>query len=310
MKYNPWLKLILVFALALALLTGCSSAQNPNADNSTNTSTVGDASTSTEDISTSAEQVLEICNLTDTTSKDELKSIFQRAGIAQARQDVFFSHVERFNTTNGMTGLIDGWKSLASTASNFDEYELQDVWAAAYPDFDGYNCRITAFGLMGDKITVNRDTQADTRNLFMDEQSLQQDPSALVDTDDLQKFEQVFTTFVAANSTDVQQQISIAEQGWQDITIDSGSPVSIVTLYLHANYAEDDQELFVGHTGVLFDFGDNELYFVEKLAFQAPYRFIHLTSREQLKTYFLERYATYYGEGEATPFVLENGKPM
>lgn len=47
-----------------------------------------------------------------------------------------------------------------------------ELWNKKYPDFIGYNCRITAFDLMKDKISVKAEAKVNASNLFMDQDAL------------------------------------------------------------------------------------------------------------------------------------------
>ena len=52
-----------------------------------------------------------------------------------------------------------------------------ELWNKKYPDFIGYNCRITAFDLMKDKISVKADAKVNASNLFMDQDALKHAPA-------------------------------------------------------------------------------------------------------------------------------------
>ena len=57
-----------------------------------------------------------------------------------------------------------------------------ELWNKKYPDFIGYNCRITAFDLMKDKISVKADAKVNASNLFMDQDALKHAPAKKVTT--------------------------------------------------------------------------------------------------------------------------------
>lgn len=118
-----------------------------------------------------------------------------------------------------------------------------ELWNKKYPDFIGYNCRITAFDLMKDKISVKADAKVNASNLFMDQDALK-----------------------------------------------------------HEN------ELFIGHAGVLVPTKDKKLLFVEKLSFSLPYQVLKFDNRKQLKNYLMGMYDTSWGQEEAKPFIMENTK--
>ena len=68
--------------------------------------------------------------------------------------------------------------------------------------------------------------------------------------------------------------------------------------------------LFVGHVGVLLTADDGTLYFVEKVAFQEPYRLLRFADRTALSDYLMEKYDTSWGQDTASPFIMENDELM
>ena len=52
------------------------------------------------------------------------------------------------------------------------------------------------------------------------------------------------------------------------------------------------------------------LYFVEKVAFQEPYRLLRFANRRALSDYLMGKYDTSWGQDTATPFIMENDKLM
>ena len=69
---------------------------------------------------------------------------------------------------------------------------------------------------------------------------------------------------------------------------------------------EAESLLFVGHVGVLLTAEDGTLYFVEKVAFQEPYRLTKFESRAALKSYLMAKYDTGWGQDTTPPFLMEN----
>ena len=68
--------------------------------------------------------------------------------------------------------------------------------------------------------------------------------------------------------------------------------------------------LFVGHVGVLLTAEDGTLYFVEKVAFQEPYRMLRFADRTALSDYLMGKYDTSWGQDTASPFIMENDELM
>ena len=55
--------------------------------------------------------------------------------------------------------LKKGFKKLSTKNPQYDENKIMELWNKKYPDFIGYNCRITAFDLMKDKISVKAEAK-------------------------------------------------------------------------------------------------------------------------------------------------------
>ena len=52
------------------------------------------------------------------------------------------------------------------------------------------------------------------------------------------------------------------------------------------------------------------LYFIEKVAFQEPYRLVKLQNRTELSDYLMEKYDTSWGQDTTRPFIIENDTLM
>lgn len=307
MKKKIWL--MMTGLLLATLISGCRQKDEPKSQNrSTTSSTLSSTRSMTEPKSRT--ETYAVSNLTDEDSREELQAVMKAAGVSDERIKVFFDHVTQFNSCPGMEDLISGYERLGSTELRFDEYKLQQSWDKAHPNFSGYNCRITSLMLMADQITLDEQAEADNRNLALDQSALTEDKTALIDEGDLKKFEQVFTTIKAADSKDSRVQAELVEKQLSEmgLTFRENPVMSLITVYVNTNYGNGENELFVGHTGILFDRGEEGLYFVEKLAFHAPYRLLKLKTKEELWTYLHEHYASFQGPNEAAPFIMENGK--
>ena len=69
-----------------------------------------------------------------------------------------------------------------------------ELWNKKYPDFIGYNCRITAFDLMKDKISVKAEAKVNASNLFMDQDALKNAPGKKITKKQTATFEKIFST--------------------------------------------------------------------------------------------------------------------
>lgn len=289
------LSIFAIFLTAMLCMTGCKKQEIVE-------------QTPTDSVEQTKELTVYASNLTDEASCKELDAIMETSGISKERRDVFWNHVHQFNECDGISGLTQGYETITVNQPNYDPYELQDAWTAAHPEFTGYNCRITSFTLMGDYISIDNLENPNTSGLFMDEQALQEDDSALFSKDDLSKFLALYSIVEGENTTDSSRQAQLVLQAWdkRGIHFEENIPMSMISIFFHNQYAEEENELLLGHTGILFDTEADGLYFVEKLAFQAPYQLTKFDSREELKNYLMSAYDVEWNQPTASPFIMEN----
>ena len=62
--------------------------------------------------------------------------------------------------------------------------------------------------------------------------------------------------------------------------------------------------------GVLLSAEDGSLYFIEKVAFQEPYRLVKIQNRTELSDYLMEKYDTAWGQDTTRSFGMENDELM
>lgn len=257
-------------------------------------------------------EAVEYSNLTDDDSRKQLSELLTDAGIEEFRITALMDRVEQFNASVKSEWLTDGFESAAPTGTKYDPYEMQDEWTVANGSFPGYNCRITAFGLFSEFITAGAD-QPETQgedSLFTDLETIDADPDALCG-DSTAKFCALFAPVNAVDSTEVEAQVKALQEGWaaRGITF-TDSKASMISVIFHDKFSDEDNTLFVGHVGVLLPAEDGSLYFIEKVAFQEPYRLVKLQNRTELSDYLMEKYDTSWGQDTTRPFIMENDTLM
>lgn len=293
---------ITIGLLCSVLLTGCGA--------------VSDGGQSTSQVSSASEAeattlVAEYSNLVDTDAQEKVDALLADAGISAARREVFRNHVVQFNDSVDTAVLQSGFASGDLLSPKYDAYELQEQWAAVHPNFNGYNCRITAFSLLADFLNVGKDGDIRADELFMDQESLQQDPSALQKKSEKNAFLRLFSSVATEDTTDQTVHVQTIQKDWQErkIAFAESEKCSLITVWFHDRWSETENELSIGHAGVLLNCDDG-LYFVEKLAFQEPYQVTKFQNREELQQYLLKKYDTAWGQDTAHPFVMENDHPL
>ena len=223
-------------------------------------------------------------NLTDEESRSLLRQGLSDAGVKENRIDTLFAKVDAFRADVKSEWLTKGFESAAPTETKYDPYEMQDAWMKKNGSFPGYNCRITAFSLFGDFVTVGAN-QPNTQGedaLFLDLETLSADSSVLCG-DSTAKFCALFAPVNAANSTDVTEQVKALQAGWRERGISfTDDKARLISVVLHDKFSDTDNTLFIGHVGILLPAENGELYFIEKVAFQEPYRLVKLKNRTEL----------------------------
>lgn len=251
---------------------------------------------------------IEYTNLADTETRELLREVMTDAGISGERQAVLFSHVDQFNAVAGEENLTKGF-ARAETAAlpQYDPYQLQDLWTAEYPDFLGYNCRITAYSLMADFLQIAPDAGARDEMLMMDLLALKADDSAM-DGDTADGFRALFSVVPAEGTQDIRTHVETVQQDWRErgIAFRDDEKVRMISVFFHEQVGDAAYELMIGHVGILFQKSENELYFVEKVAFQEPYQMVRFQSRRELNDYLMGKYDISWGQPVARPFILEN----
>ena len=192
-------------------------------------------------------------------------------------------------------------------APRYDVYDYQDQWMARHPDFNGYNCCITAFGLFGDYLTVSADAEIRDNDLFLDAEALDSDRSVLLDEADRKKFLQFFSMVPTENTKDTSVHLQKVQEDWEKrgISFQTNDTLSLITVCFHNQWSEGENELTIGHTGILIK-QENKFLFIEKLAFQEPYQAAWFDSKEDLAAYLLKKYDVSWGQETAPPFIMEN----
>ena len=244
-------------------------------------------------------------NLTEESIRYDLNSLLQQEGVPDARRAVLFDHVDQINGLLRQDQLTEGFSPLKDPA--YDVYALQDAWMEKYPDFLGYNCRITAFSLYENAFQALPDPEIppSIELLEFDLNALDTDNSAFPDRE--RQFLSLFSPVPTEATREVSVHAEHVKNTWADrgIVFDPDRNMSMINMYFHMQDGDRDL-LYVGHSGILLPTPDGDLWFLEKLAFQQPYQLVKFRSRRQLQTYLMEKYDLDEGQPTARPFIMEN----
>lgn len=287
---NCYSILVLCIVLIAAILAGCGAAeQRPALDR------------------------IEYTNLNDSGSRELLKELLSEIGVSDERVQGFFRRVDHFHDSVKQEWLTDGFEKAELLYTKYDTYAMQDEWTAKNGTFPGYNCRITAMNLFGDFLSVSADSQINAGEdvLFVDEEALKTDPDALGGSS-LADFRALYSSMKAEDTTEIKRHVQTVQEEWasRGVTFRENERIRLITVFFHDKPTEEESLLFVGHVGVLLTAKDGTLYFVEKVAFQEPYRMLRFVDRTALSDYLMGKYDTSWGQDTASPFIMENDKLM
>ena len=246
-------------------------------------------------------------NLASEEDKAELISDLEKAGIKEEYIKDFIDYVDLYNET-APESVLDGWNTLDKV--NYDPYEINEVWVEKYPDFVGVCCRMAAFTLLRDDISVNNADfpKPSMWPLAFDSNSFEVMPIKYMTDENLEAFENFYAPIPTSASTDKEVQKKVIEQALKERGIEfKNSELKFVGLVMHNTVDEADTFLFMDHAGVLYE-KNGSVYLLEKLAFQEPYQWIKFPSEEEVIKYFESKYNLDTTGRMAEPIYMINDK--
>ena len=215
--------------------------------------------------------------------------------------DTFQEWVADFADSAGKNAqLQDAWSDPEELKA--DVGRCMDGWEQNH-DYSDADCRMTAFLLL-DGILREESTEENYEGTY-----LMFDTEAIDNVDRysiLKEKRDMFTTLYGEKSvTDDKHPEAAFSDSWKKygFTVDSDR-ISLLSIVIHDPYSD---VVFVGHTGILIKYSDSYL-FVEKIAFEQPYQATKVHTMDELLS-ILSLRPEYFGEeGEAGPFVYNNGE--
>lgn len=239
-----------------------------------------------------------VTNMAGTVTSAEVSESIKAAGLSNV--EVFSDWVQDFAGCAGSdAGLVDAWTDPSSIDP--DLAKCMDGWESHY-DYSDADCRMTAFLLLDGLISANRtDSSYDGTYLMFDVDAIQNVPRY----EAIKRNLDLFTTLFGDRTPEEgEEPKDVIGRVWNDYGYTfSNDKASLLSI---AVYDPDFDQVFVGHTGVLVDEGEN-LLFIEKLAFEQPYQAIRAENMEDLLAIIADR-ESYYESEEDGAFVYLNGE--
>lgn len=241
-------------------------------------------------------------NMGDAESLAEVTEILSQAGLPDDDIADFTAQVSAFTEVVPAGTLVTEPIPLAEATSDHGK-----VAEAALGQDRLTNCRITTFTLAESLITVGNPEGADPSMLFIDLEQIETEPQLFEET--LPSFEALYGRIPTTADKDVAQRTSDISQYLADHQISfADADASVVSVFIH-DTLDPQAYSFIGHTGVLAETATG-LVFVEKLAFDAPYRAIWFDTRAQLNEYLVSVYDDGPDQDYGQPIIFENDAPL
>lgn len=280
-------KLIIIFSLVF-ILASCSKAKDTS----------------------NSEDKYVISNLNSEKSQADIKDILVISGLSKEKVDRFISQVNFFNQNVSPDLLIKDDYERRNDIREYDQFAMQDQLFAKYPEFAGINCRITCFGLVSDKIVVGNTENPNLSAIEIDNSSFDNPPVETLNKDEIDKFNKFYSAIKSENKNDPKFQEQLIRDFWKDngIKFPQSDKYSIISVYVFSNLDEDDNELFVGHTGLIVKLDDFRLMLIEKLAFTSAYQAITFKSYQDLYEYLMDLYDFSNEEYPIKPLIFDNDR--
>lgn len=196
--------------------------------------------------------------------------------------------------------LEDTWSDPENMKADIGK--CMDGWEQNH-DYSDTDCRMTAFLLLDGLL------HADTAEDSYEGTYLMFDMEAIEDSDRyeiIKTNKDMFATLYGEKAvTDKKNPEATFSDSWKHYGFEIDSDrISLLSIVIYDPYSE---VVFVGHTGILIEYSDYYL-FVEKIAFEQPYQATKVHTMEELLNIMSLRPEYFGEEGEAGPFVYNNGE--
>lgn len=249
-------------------------------------------------------------NLVTKKSKDNLKNIMLSTDLDKSNINRFFKQVDFFNKQVNKNLLVNKDYEKSDKIKDYDFYAIQDELYKKYPSFTGVNCRITSFGLVSDKIKVANTKNPNLSVVEIDNSSFKDSPIPNLNKNEIERFNKFYSAIPTDNKNDADFQIKKIKDFWKEngIEFPHSKDYSIISVFVFSNIDQNTNELFVGHTGLLFNTKDGRYMLVEKLAFTAPYQAVIFENKNDLYDYLIELYDFSNNQYPIKPLIFEDDK--
>lgn len=216
-----------------------------------------------------ASKTVTYSNLMDEASRNSVAQVLQRQGVPQERIHTWLEWVEDLNGRITSPQLPVGFVEMAQDYVDYSQvrFPLKEGKGGTY--MPEPNCRLTAFLLLGDRVSARGERDENDWHLLFDLQAIDNYQAFAMSPQDKAHYSILFQWVPVAGAATMEEHTQLIQQAWRsrDIAL-QGSGLSLVTVYAHSVF-EDVR--FVTHAGVLAE-TEEGLLFVERYSRKRPFR--------------------------------------
>ena len=250
---------------------------------------------------------LKYSNLLDQETRDRVEEALKNAGLKEEKIKSFFSAVDEYNEAVGKENLVQKMTTIDSGFPSLDSDKLVDAWLNK-GGYVGRNCRITAFSLMGDFITVGNPVPGDTTMLFSDFDAIS--AKHIFTGEEKKNYDTVFSYIDVDDTQDTGVLSDEIIKSWKEKEISfHNDKMHMISVFMTMDDGLNKVQEFIGHVGVLLEEGDKFL-FIEKLAFELPYQVDEFSSLQEVNDYLMGAYDKDADGLTAKPLIFFDGEVM
>lgn len=291
-------------------LTGCSE-EKPETNQNTSFK---------EDTQAATDGTLTYSNLVGERVQNEVEKVLLSADISEKHVENLLLWINDFNECMKdceSYELVDEFVTREIPVVDYGEYPpMSTMWFKTnHRDYGDILCRIAAFELMQETLSVGNsiarekwECYQDTQWLYSDWDAISGNPLIQYDDNDQSKYFTLFNPVMITPDCSADEMYSAISGEWKNREISfADSRASLITIWI-----QYENQTAAAHAGVLVE-SDEGLLFIEKTNPQAPWQATKFFSTDQVKKYMYESIHiedVRYHDETGTYLVMQNDKKM
>ena len=232
----------------------------------------------------------EYSNMVDIPTRNEINTLLLQSGVNKENSNLFFEFIDDFYKVPYEGIAEKGFVSKPLNDFTYKSFSIQDNtkhWNELGFDNEDYdiNCRVAAFTLMQDFISLQREHVAPLE--IIDENIIYEYHLFDHNQEIIDKYALLFNNVSVSKSDNKADVVSKIQYNWNDLGLDfkKDVPIKLISMYIQNR---ESNILQIAHAAVLLETPDF-LYLIEKYNPQEPYQVSKFKHIDEINTYLLQR---------------------